>query len=382
MLFWLIAARYATTEDIGIATALFSAVTLITTISNLGLTESMTRFFPTGNKGRILSTLLVVNTAVVLFVGIIFLLGIRIWSPELTIALEEPFIFLGILVGTMVVTILGGAFVALREGRIYFIQTVILGSKVLFLLPLVAFGALGIFSTGGLASILIILMTMPILAKYGLRLKRPDLSFLKQSFSFSAASYITGILTSATSIILPIIILNIIGASETAYFYIAYSVASLLFMIPQAIATSLFVEGSHGTSIEVIMKKSLYISFILLIPSILVIFLAGDYILSFFGHSYSTNGFELLKVLALSSIFFTVFHLLMSVKKVLKDIKGLIIFSSLIFILTLGLSILFSVYFGLIGTGYAWVIGYGLATVLIWFSSKRDLGKIKDSNME
>ena len=46
--------------------------------------------------------------------------------------------------------------------------------------------------------------------------------------------------------ILPIMVLNVLGAEQAAYYYIAYAIAALLFMIPSAISMSLFVEGSHG----------------------------------------------------------------------------------------------------------------------------------------
>ena len=50
----------------------------------------------------------------------------------------------------------------------------------------------------------------------------------------------------APNLILPIMVLNVLGAEQAAYYYIAYAIAALLFMIPGAISTSLFVEGSHG----------------------------------------------------------------------------------------------------------------------------------------
>lgn len=44
---------------------------------------------------------------------------------------------------------------------------------------------------------------------------------------------------------MPIMIVNAVGARHGAYFYIVYSIAIFLFMVPDAISTSLFVEGSH-----------------------------------------------------------------------------------------------------------------------------------------
>ena len=48
----------------------------------------------------------------------------------------------------------------------------------------------------------------------------------------------------APNMVLPIMVLNTLGAEQAAYCYIAYAIATLLFMIPSAISMSLFVEGS------------------------------------------------------------------------------------------------------------------------------------------
>ena len=59
----------------------------------------------------------------------------------------------------------------------------------------------------------------------------------------SAGNYLAGLFVAAPNMILPIMVLNVLGAEEAAY-YLAYAIASLRFMIPSAISTSLFVEGA------------------------------------------------------------------------------------------------------------------------------------------
>ena len=55
-IFWIIAAKFYSQEEVGISTALISAVTLISILSYLGLDQSIIRFFPEGNKLKILTT--------------------------------------------------------------------------------------------------------------------------------------------------------------------------------------------------------------------------------------------------------------------------------------------------------------------------------------
>ncbi|RJS75275.1 polysaccharide biosynthesis protein, partial [Methanophagales archaeon] len=75
--------------------------------------------------------------------------------------------------------------------------------------------------------------------------------------------------------------------------------------------------------------------------------------------------FDLLRIFALSSFFVAICQLYFSIKKVQKDIKGLIFLSALIFVLLVGLSYVFMLEFGIIGIGYAWMAGYGLSSLVV-----------------
>ena len=71
--------------------------------------------------------------------------------------------------------------------------------------------------------------------------------------------------------ILPIMVLNVLGAEQAAYYYIAYAIAALHFMIPNAISMLLFVEGSHGEALKRTVVKSLVTIFSLLVPAAAVL---------------------------------------------------------------------------------------------------------------
>jgi Na+-driven multidrug efflux pump len=60
----------------------------------------------------------------------------------------------------------------------------------------------------------------------------------------------------------------------------------------------------------------------------------------------------------------------MTIKKVQKDILGLIFISGLIFSLLIGLGYVFMLWYGIEGIGYAYVAGYGFGAlavgVMVW----------------
>jgi len=165
--------------------------------------------------------------------------------------------------------------------------------------------------------------------------------------------------------ILPIMVLSVLEAEQTAYYYIAFTIASLLFMIPNAISMSLFVEGSHGESLKRTVFKSLFATLSLLIPAVIFLYLCGGWVLSVIGKDYSTNGLELLKTMALASVFVAVNYIFFSIKRIQKDVKGLVILSGLVCAVLLSLSYVFMLEFGIVGIGYAWVASYAFGAVVM-----------------
>jgi len=362
--FWMVAARIYPKEDVGVATALISSMALLVLLSRFGLDQSIIRFFPERDKSSVFSTSVAITTFFAVLFGIIFIAGIDIWSPQLDIVREYALLYLIFLVANSIISLTGVSFVALRKAEYYFFQSLLVGSRVIFLFPLVFLGALGIFSSVGISFILGFIFSALFLFRLGIEPFHVDGGFLKDSLHFSAGNYIAGLLMTAPNQILPIMVLNVLGAEETAHYYIAYAIASLLFMIPGAFSASLFVEGSHGEALKKNTLKSLFAIASLLTPAVIILYLFGGLLLGIIGKTY-VEGFDLLRIFALSGFFVAICQIYFSIKKVQKDVKGLILLSALIFVLLIGLSYVFMLEFGIVGVGYAWMVGYGLSSLVV-----------------
>ncbi|WP_269851760.1 lipopolysaccharide biosynthesis protein [Methanosarcina horonobensis] len=197
-----------------------------------------------------------------------------------------------------------------------------------------------------------------------------DKTFLNEAFNFSVGNYLAVWFTTAPNYILPLLVLNILGVEETAYYYIAFSIASLLFMIPGSISMSLLVEGSYGKELKKMIIKSFSIVFSIIIPALVILYFESDWFLNIFGKTYSENGGDLLKIMIFTSIFMTITSIYITIKRIQKDVNEIVILSGIIFLILIGSSYIFMLKFGLIGIGYAWVLSYGIGTVitgvLVW----------------
>ena len=380
--FWLLAANLYLPEDIGLATSIISSIALIILISRFGLDNSIIRFYPTRDKASLFGTSIVITTASSVILAVIFILGIGFFAPSLS-SITSPLVFLLFLIFTVLHSIFwqaSTAFLAARKANYYFYGFLINDSKIILLLPLITLGAIGIFSAFGLALVLSTIASIFFLAKVGIKVKLTvDKKFLRDSFVFSSSNYINQLLIWAPTLLLPIISLNSLGAADAAFYYIAYAIAAALYMIPTAISTSLFVEGSHGRELRLMISKSVKTTMLVLVPFAILLFLFGNIILGVIGPEYSSNGFDLLRVMLLAAFFVAIVQIGMSVMKVRNANSHLIIISAWVFASLIISSLILVGTMGLIGLGYSWLISYGSGSALLLVLLMRERGN-RDGN--
>ena len=81
--FWLIAARFYSTADVGLASAIIAAMGVISMLSLLGFDISLVRFLPErADKTELINSCLTIFIFSLLL-AIIFIAGIELWSPLL-----------------------------------------------------------------------------------------------------------------------------------------------------------------------------------------------------------------------------------------------------------------------------------------------------------
>jgi len=163
------------------------------------------------------------------------------------------------------------------------------------------------------------------------------------------------------------------GAKFSAYFYLDMMIANLLYVIPLATSQSLFAEGSYyEKNLKIHLKKAIKIISLLLIPSILVTFLFGKYILLVFGKEYSSEGVIFLQILVISGIFLSINYIGNSIFYIKHRIKLIILVNLLGTSIILSLSIML-IHQNLLGVGVGWVMRQGTISVIYLLLIKKPL---------
>lgn len=376
-IFWILAARLYKPEEVGLASAAISAINLLALLSSLGLGYGLIRFILSpGEKSRALvNSTFTLSSLASLVLSLIFLAGLNLWSPSLDFIRQNP-IFLAAFVlfsiGMALSLAINSTFVARRRASFSFAQSLISSLTKLVLVVIMArfFTVFGIFASQGLGIVIAIIVTVFLFLPRVEPNYSPTPLFRKGAVNeivrFSFGNYIADLLWAAPSLILPIMVLNLIGAEYNAYFYIAWTIGAALSTIGMSTAVSLFAEGSYDeTRLKQNIHQGIKLVLLLLIPAIILILLIGDKLLLLFGQVYSERATQLLWIVALASLPMSLNRIYFGVERVRKKIKNIILIAGFIAITTLVLSYLLLPWLGILGVGIAWISSQGIAFLII-----------------
>ncbi len=365
VVFWIVVARYYPPGEVGLATALVSAIALLGIFSKLGLDFGLIRFLPQADDKRgVINSCFTIAGLFSLLLAIIFVSGLDFWSPALLFVQENISILLLFIIFTPIYVLWmlqSTAFTGMRSAK-YSFALGIIASTLRIPLPilLVSLGALGIFSSWGVGICVALMASFFLFLPRIVPKYRPvpviKKKVLNEMVHFSTGNYIAEIFVASPAMLLPLIIINVLSAEMSAFFYMAYAVASVLYMIPIAITSSLLAEGSYEPDkFRKNVIRAIKFSFILITPAILGIFILGDKILLLFGSEYSQSAWKLLWLLALSGIPFTITGVYVTIKRIQLKIRPIIAVYALTAICTLVLSVSLMSSMGLLGIGIAWL---------------------------
>jgi len=363
-LFWILAARLYTAGQIGIATALIATTELIVTFSRLGFDFALIRFLPLRNSKSVVSTCFWITIITSLAFGSLYLLIVPVISPSLGVIRDHvPALLLFVAVFTITWTT-GNAFLSFRRAEYRVIQNLAMGLRIPLLLPLVFLGSMGIFYAAGLSNCVSALLALWFLRRFTKLEMRIDVPLARETLSFSIQNYLGFLLQSIPMLIMPTLLLNLLRPEDVALYFIAFSLGNLVLIIPDAVSTSFFVEGSHGADLKKGIRFSLAGIYVLLVPVVCAITLGGPWILGIFGSEYVAAS-NLLTLVVLSSFFVTLYNLFIPLQNIRLKVSNIIGINAIRLLLLVGITLFLVPAFGIMGVGWAWMATHAVLGISI-----------------
>lgn len=309
-LFWVLAARLQSPENVGLAGSLVASAETIALFAQLGLNIAMVRTLPASTRraADVVTAAVVVTTAgVVLALG--YALALPLTSPRLAQVLHSPWLvalFALLVAFTALNVVSDSMFLGLNRLRAYLVLNGVLLNVVKLGLPalLVGAGAFGLYgavagaaTVTGLASIWVILRPLS-----GPRSLRPSRQLL-EARSFAGASYTQYALAVLPLLVYPVLVVNALGPAEAGAYFVAFQVAMLLHAALLALSNAAYAEAERATSgRHRLVRRSATTLIGGTAAGAVVLGLLAPYLLWIFGPHYVEQGTGTLRVLAIAVV--------------------------------------------------------------------------------
>ena len=280
-------------QDVGLTATAVSAIALVTYITQFGINYSVPRFLPTApNRSTMINTVLTVVVGSTLVVAVIFLTlpyASKLWALG---GLTFGVAFVAAACVQAGVTVLTTVLVADRAAD----KLVTVGSipsvAQLAAPPAFAFlGAFGAFLARVSGNFFSFITFAWLLVKRGHRF-RPEINIAESQelIKFSAGMYVANLVGGVPQLLLPLVVLARVGASQAAYWSISMSVAAILFTLPGQVTAALMPEvSSRPVERRALLRRSTYLITAMVLPALIIAFVFAPIPLAIFGHSYRSE---------------------------------------------------------------------------------------------
>ena len=375
--YWAVAARLYSPEDLGRATALIAALTLVATLSQLNLSNTLMRFLPqmgAMSARRVIKLAYLASSLTAVAASIIFISILPRLSSEWHFIGDSTFFAVVFVVSVVVWQIFAlqdAALVGLQRAVAVPIENVIYALMKLALL-VIAVELLG--STDILFSwITPLIFLIPVInwlifhrclkdrtthdKIYGMR--------LRNLARFASVDYAGLIFSQITANALPLLVISISGPAAAGSFYVASLITSGVASLGISFSIGLLVEASAAPDrLSELTRGSLKRCVLIMGPATIVLVFGARYILRIYGGGYIAHTVVLFQLLALSLFPFCIETIAFSLDRIAGKPVRATLSQLALAILTLGGSWLLFGRFGLNGVGVA-VFGADVAIALV-----------------
>jgi glycosyltransferase involved in cell wall biosynthesis/O-antigen/teichoic acid export membrane protein len=376
--FWTLAAHLYGASELGINAAVISAMMFLSFLAQLSLAGALTRFIPTAGKftRRLVLASYGVAVLITAVVATVFVIGAGLWAPQLRPLVADP-----LAAAWFVAAAMAWSLFALQDAVLTGLRRTMwvpIENTIFAVIKIVALVALAGSLTGsGIyvswtvpAALSIVPINFMIfrwflpkhLARHGKDEPEAGARTIVHYLAFDNAG---SLLVSASTGLLPLIVLATIGPLASAYYYIAWTIAYSMQLFSLNMAISLSVEGAGERSELARGTRRMFKLLVgLQVPLVAAIVVAAPVLLQVFGREYSDQGAMLLRLLALGVLPHGINSVCLGVARVRRQLRVLFAVQAAQAILFVVLTIVLLPTMGLAGVGVAFLVGQSIVAAV------------------
>jgi O-antigen/teichoic acid export membrane protein len=299
--YWAVAARLFSVQDVGYGSAAISAMTLLGTVGMLGLGTLLIGEIPRRESpGGLVLAALLFSTIASLVLGVAFAVVAPVISSRFFDIggnfIRACLFSTGVAV-TALTLVLDQATIGLLRGGLQFgrnitasiVKVLVLPASAVLLGKGLGAGLIASWVAGTVISLIVVLIRM--WWSRALIFHRPDWTSLRRLGRTTLAHNWLNLSIAIRQSIIPVLVAVVISPSANAAFYAAWMLAGFLAVVPAHLSTVLFaVTSADEDAVADKIRFTLRLSFVIGIPGMAVMALLGHPLLAVFGAHYVLVG--------------------------------------------------------------------------------------------
>ena len=389
LVFWVVAARLYTAEQVGLSAALLSTLLTLGNISQLNFGNLLNRFLPVANKHQA-ARLTLVSYAVVTTMAALtsagFLYGIGGFVKDLAYLRDSPLAVVGFITATVFWTVFAlqdSVLAGLRHSALVPVENTIYALVKLGLLPLLVIFAAwlnaGIFAAWTLPlPLVVVVINLIIFQKFLPQHKVMDVG--RQSLNrasmmkFFGWDYV-GTLASMIALgVAPLLVMKTNGSAAIAVYHLAFTICYPLYLISRSMSVALLTESaSDPARMPSLVADAIVHAMLPLVGGAAVVFIGAPWIMLLFGSAYVETGTWLVRLLVLSTIPWGLVTIYLAVARARGHMLSIAIVQTITLLIVVGLGAFLLDRIGELGIGFAWLAAHtAVALGILLVIMKRD----------
>ncbi|WP_354702081.1 hypothetical protein DSM112329_02434 [Paraconexibacter sp. AEG42_29] len=379
IVFWAAAARSVPTAVVGRDAVLVSALVTLSSVCQLNLVDAIVRFLPAvGGESRLRRVIQAYSLSAVASVagGLAFVLIAPNVSSRLAFIGDGnvAYVFVGGLVLWGLFTLQDAVLTALRQTVWLPLENAGFSAmKIVVLLILAANGSSNaVFLAWVLPTLAVVPLVNLLLVRKGLRRRVPPsdhsevVTTRRLIVRFMALDYGGYVFGQLTTMLLPLIVLTFAGSTQSALFYMPFTLIVAFDLLFYGVATAMTVEGAYDGSRTADLVRTVVRRFLgpQMLAALLIV-VAAPLLLAPFGTEYVDVGTPVLRLLACASVFRAILNLSLAVNR-LRGHGGAIVLAQLVLLVTsAAMSLALVGPLGITGVALGWLAGHVAAVLVV-----------------
>lgn len=378
--YWWVAARQFPPEAVGVASASISAMTLLGGLCILGLGTLLITELPRqpGHKEELISTALIVVGGVGGCAGIVFAIVASYMSPGFkplgANILDVAIFALGVNL-TAITMVLDQAFVGLLRGELQFWRNVLLAVIKLVALFVIGLllsskGGITIYATWAMGNMLsLIALAVLLMFKKGIPRRKylPQWGLLRKLGFAALQHHLLNLTLQAPVLILPMLVTVLLSARMNAWFYVAWMIASFVFLLPNVLTIVLHAMNSaQQSTLAQKARVTITLGVVISVFANCLLQFSTQWVLSMFGSSYAEQAVWCLRVLLLAAFPLIIKYHYISICRIHDRIVGAMLGMLPGGVLEIGAAALGAHLGGLTGLSVGWVVAIYVESIFMF----------------